>query len=238
MEFQARPFNMETVFAQIKKKQTKKLRGPNSPLYMSIWPMMFVVRVFGLAPYDFLQDRLVPSNTYLIFSATAVTLYTYIFYITIQKFIADKLLKIIDKTEITKMIINYGVTIYGLGLTVFTRRSFTKTWNALQDYDEDVRQLGYPRKETQTAIVAWIVTIVATVIWIAVNRIGMYAFFETWAYNMGYLIIYIGNSIAVYKFVAMAFFLGQRFHHLNAMTIKNLPSTSRNKSIITISKTV
>ncbi|XP_050455386.1 uncharacterized protein LOC126853579 [Cataglyphis hispanica] len=238
MEFRARPFNMETVFAQKKRKQTKKLRGPDSPLYVSIWPMVYVVRVFGLAPYDFLQDRLVPSNTYLIFSATAAILYTCIFYMVLHGTSVDKLFRgAIDGTENTKMIINYVVTIYGLGLTVFTRRSFTKTWNALQDYDEDVRQLGYPRKEKQTAIVAWIVAVISTVIWVAINRIGMYAFFETWAYNTGYLIVYVGNSIAVYKFVATAFFLGQRFHHLNAMAIKNLPSTSRNKNVITISKT-
>lgn len=135
------------------------------------------------------------------------------------------------------MIINYSVTMYELGLTVFTRCSFTKIWNALQDYDEDVRQLGYPRKERQTAIVAWILTVVITAIWITVNRIGMYAFAETWTYNMGYLLVYIGSSMALFKFVAMAFFLGQRFHHLNAMTIKNLPSTSAKKNII-ISKRV
>lgn len=137
------------------------------------------------------------------------------------------------------MIINYSVAMYELGLAAFTRRSFTKTWNALQDYDEDVRQLGYPRKETRTAIVAWIITVVITIIWIIVNRIGMYAFSEAWSSNMQYLLVYIGASMAVYKFVAMAFFLGSRFHHLNTMAIKNLPSTSANKTTITtISKTV
>ncbi|XP_029666254.1 uncharacterized protein LOC115237395 [Formica exsecta] len=238
MEFQARPFDVETVFVQAKKKQAKKLRGPDSPFYMAIWPMVYVMRVFGLAPYDFSQDRLVPSNIYLIFSVTAATLYTYIFYTVVRRSFAaerdDNAL--LGGTENAKVVINYSVTIYQLGLAAFTRRSFTKTWNALQDYDEDVRQLGYPRKETQTAIAAWIVSVTTTVIWIAVNRIGMHAFYETWIYNTAYLIIYVGSSIAVYKFVAMAFFLGQRFHHLNAMAIKNLPSTSGNKSIITISK--
>lgn len=126
---------------------------------------------------------------------------------------------------------------YELGLAAFTRRSFTKIWNTLQDYDEDVRQLGFPRKERQTAIVAWIISIIITIIWIAVNRIGMYAFFETWTYNMGYLIVYIGSSLALFKFVGMALFLSQRFHHLNVMAIKNLPSTLPKKNII-ISKRV
>lgn len=85
MEFQTQPFDVDTVFVKAKKKQTKKLRGPDSPLYMSIWPMVYVVRVFGLAPYDFSQDRLVPSNVYLIFSATVVILYTYIFYVVAHR---------------------------------------------------------------------------------------------------------------------------------------------------------
>lgn len=81
MKFRVRPFDVETVFVQAKKRQTKKLRGPDSPFYMSIWPMIYVMRVFGLAPYDFSQDRLVPSNIYLIFSVITATLYTYVFYI-------------------------------------------------------------------------------------------------------------------------------------------------------------
>lgn len=136
------------------------------------------------------------------------------------------------------MIINYTVAMYELGVAVFRRRNFTRAWNALQDYDEDVRQLGYPRKETQTVIGAWIITAITAAIWTAVNRIGMYAFAEPWTYNMGYLVIYIGTSIAVYKFVAMAFFLGQRFHHLKTIAIKNLPSTSENRNTLIISKKV
>ncbi|XP_072758517.1 uncharacterized protein [Anoplolepis gracilipes] len=242
MEFRARPFNVETIFVQTKKKQIKKLRGPDSPLYTSIWPMVYVMRIFGLVPYDFSQNRLVPSNIYLIFSAIAATFYTYIFYEVALRTLAlgiksNKENSVLGGTENTKVLINYSVAIYELGLAAFTRRTFTKTWNALQDFDEDVRQLGYPRKEAQTAIVAWILTIVIAGIWIAVNYIGMYHFLETWTYNMEYLLIYIGTSMALYKFVAMVFFLGQRFHHLNTVAIKNLPSTSANKDITTISKT-
>ncbi|KAL6427847.1 hypothetical protein ACFW04_008351 [Cataglyphis niger] len=241
MEFRNRLFNVKIdVSAQTKKKQVKKkLRGPDSPLYTSIWPMIYAVRVFGLAPYDFSQDRPVPSNMYLIFTAIAATLYTHLFYVVMKKFFAlDRDDKVLEATEDAKVIINYSAAVYELGLAAFRRRSFIRIWNALQDYDEDVRQLGYPRKEKRTAIAAWFVTVIATIIWIAVNRTGMHAFDETWTNNMGYMIIYIGSSIAVYKFVAMAFFLGQRFRHLNMITIKNLPSASRNMIIITISKTV
>jgi len=117
---------------------------------------------------------------------------------------------------------------YELGLAAFTKRSFVRIWNALQDYDEGVRQLGHPRKETRTAIVAWIVVIVSTIIWITINRTGMYAFFEKWTVNVRYMIPYFGTSVAIYKFVAVAIFLGQRFHHLNTIAIKNLPSAEGN----------
>ncbi|XP_050458974.1 uncharacterized protein LOC126855398 isoform X2 [Cataglyphis hispanica] len=240
MEFRNRLFDVKTdVSSQTKKKQAKKkLRGPDSPLYTSIWPMIYAVRVFGLAPYDFSQDHPVPSNMYLIFTAIAATLYTHLFYVVMKKFFAlDRDDKVLEATEDAKVTINYSAAVYELGLTAFKRRSFIRIWNALQDYDEDVRQLGYPRNEKQTAIAAWCVTVMATIIWIAVNRTGMHAFDETWTNNMGYMIIYVGSSIAVYKFVAMAFFLGQRFRHLNMITIKNLPSASENMIIITISKT-
>lgn len=139
---------------------------------------------------------------------------------------------------IIQVIINYSVVMYELGLAMFTRCSFVKTWNALQDYDDDVRQLGHPRKETQTAIMAWILTVVTVTIWTAVNRSGMYAFSETWIYNMGYMLSYIGTSMALYKFVAMASFLGQRFHHLNAIAVKSLPSTSTGNDTIKINRKV
>lgn len=121
---------------------------------------------------------------------------------------------------------------YELGLTAFTRRSFVRIWNALQDYDEEVRQLGHPRKETRTTIGAWILVIVNAVIWIAINFSGMYAFLETWIHNVGYMLLYIGTSVAIYKFVAIAIFLGQRFHHLNTIATKNLPSVEGKGTII------
>ncbi|KAM0735878.1 hypothetical protein ACS0PU_009839 [Formica fusca] len=103
MEFRARPFDVETIFIQAKKQQAKKLRGPDSPFYMSIWPMVYVVRVFGLAPYDFSQNRLVPSNIFLIFSATAAALYTYIFYVVIQRFLERDDKGVTGSTENTKV---------------------------------------------------------------------------------------------------------------------------------------
>lgn len=96
--------DMGTVFAKTKRKRTKRLRGLNSPLYASIWPMVYVVRVFGFAPYEFSQDRLVPSNNYLIFSVIAATLYSYTLYVVCQKFASIKRhFMILDKTENLKV---------------------------------------------------------------------------------------------------------------------------------------
>ncbi|RLU21153.1 ObirGr5 [Ooceraea biroi] len=234
-----RPFDVETVFANAKRKSTRKLRGPDSPLYASIWPMVYVVRIFGFAPYNFSQDRLVPSNIYLIFSAIAAILYSYILYEVFQRMMGVKRqAAVLGGTEYAKVIINYSVVICELTLTMFTRHSFVKIWNALQDYDESVRQLGHPRKEMQTAVVAWILTIITAIIWIGVNQSGMYAFSEMWIYNVGYMLSYIGTLMALYKFVAMAFFLGQRFHHLNTIAIKSFPSTSTGKNTAKINRKV
>ncbi|XP_070523339.1 putative gustatory receptor 28a [Cardiocondyla obscurior] len=223
MELQTVPFDVENIFAKVKKKQAlSKLRGADSPLYKAVWPMTCVVRVFGFAPYSFSQDRLVPSS--LIFTVIATIFYSYTLFQVVIRFIGVKReTSTLGGTENTKVIINYSVVLYELILVTFTRSSFVKIWNALQDYDDYVRRLGYPRKEMRTAIVAWVLVIVNTLIWTAINRFGMYAFMESWTYNMGYMLPYVGTSVAIYKFMAIAIFLGQRFHHLNMIAIKNLP---------------
>ncbi|XP_071630832.1 uncharacterized protein [Temnothorax longispinosus] len=237
MELHAFLFDVETVFVKVKKKKLVKLRGPDSPLYRAIWPMIYIVRVFGFAPYNFSQDRLVPSNINLIFTATATTFYSYVFYQVFSRFLSIKRgNETLDATENTKIITNYSVVMYELGLTAFTRRSFVRIWNALQDFDEEVRQLGYPRRETRTAVVAWILVIVTAVIWTSISLIGMYAFAEKWTNNVAYMMPYVGTSVAIYKFVAMAIFLGQRFHHLNTIAMQNLPFTSTRGNGMIISK--
>lgn len=93
---------METMLAT--RRQIKKLRGSNSPLYESIWPMVYVVRMFGFAPYDFSQDRLVPSNGYLIFSAIAASLYSYIIYTILVRFMGiERDDNVLGGTETTKV---------------------------------------------------------------------------------------------------------------------------------------
>lgn len=90
MELQPLPFDVETFFAKLKKKQIKKLHRPDLPLYKAIWPMVFVVRVFGFAPYTFSQGRLVPSNTNLIFTTIAIALYSHALYEVCNRFMSVK----------------------------------------------------------------------------------------------------------------------------------------------------
>lgn len=52
--------------------------------------MVHVVRIFGFAPYSFSQNRLVPSNLRLIFSAIAAVLYSYTVYEVFQRMIGVK----------------------------------------------------------------------------------------------------------------------------------------------------
>lgn len=92
------------MLVRARRKPLKRLRGADSPLYASIWPMVYIVRMFGFAPYDFSQDRLVPSNGYLIFSAIAATLYSYILYVVIKRFVnVDRGDVILGGTENTKV---------------------------------------------------------------------------------------------------------------------------------------
>jgi len=90
MQLQALPFDVETVFAKVKKKRVKRLRGPDSLLYKATWPMIYIVQVFGFGPYNFSQDRLVPSNINLIFTVIAAILYSYVLYEVFYRFLSVK----------------------------------------------------------------------------------------------------------------------------------------------------
>lgn len=119
--------------------------------------------------------------------------------------------------------VNYLVAMYDLISTIFTRKTFSRIWNAQQDFDERLSQLGYPREETKIKIATWILLASQIVIWTAVNQSGMFAFEETWTFNVSYMCIYIGSATAVYKFFGMASILGLRFHQLNQIAKENLP---------------
>ena len=65
-------------------------RGSESPLYEVVCPAVYVIRVFGLAPYAYPKDnrppRLSPSAFNCVFSLFWMTLYTYIVVGTMRRF--------------------------------------------------------------------------------------------------------------------------------------------------------
>ena len=66
--------------------QVMKVRGADSPLYTAICPVVYVIRVFGLAPYEFDNDILVSSSFNSIYSYLCMGVYTYIIYTVLKRF--------------------------------------------------------------------------------------------------------------------------------------------------------
>ncbi|XP_076674693.1 uncharacterized protein LOC143372434 [Andrena cerasifolii] len=237
-----KPFDVETTFAEVtaqKKSRVTKYRGPDSPLYSAVYPVACIMKVFGVAPYDFAGDRLTPSNACIVFSLIFMVIYSYIMYIVYLKFINTTREKsILGVVETTKVVVNYLVMTYELVATIFTRRAFTRVWNDLQDFDENLSALGYPRKERRIGILIWVLMFGLAISWTVINQSGMYAFQETWMFNAAYLLTYIGTSMCVYKFCGMVIFIGQRFHQLNQIAWENLPPIVGYKSSTVSRKTI
>ncbi|XP_076233382.1 putative gustatory receptor 28a [Calliopsis andreniformis] len=237
-----KPFDVETTFAEVtleKKNRAKKYRGPDSPLYSAIYPIACITKVFGLSPYDFTGDRMTPSNIFLIFSYVFLILYTYIMYTVFSRFVNMKRQKQIRSVvETTKVTVNYLVAMYEIIWTMLKRRTFAQIWNAVQDIDEKLDRLGYPMNERPTRIAVWILLITQTILWIAINQSGMYAWSEIWRFNVGYMIMYVGTAASVYKCSCMVIFIGRRFHRLNQMTKENLPPRVGYKSTTVSRKTI
>ncbi|KAL2727985.1 putative gustatory receptor 28a [Vespula maculifrons] len=229
MEFRPKTFDLEIAFAASRKRQMKKFRGPDSPLYSAICPAIYIIRILGQAPYKFSKDRLVPSNVYLIFSFVFLTVCFYNVYVVFYQFLhSTRKEPILGGTEYIKVTFNCFTMIYSVLMTMSTRNKFVQIWNNIQDYDDAVRLLGYPQKEIKTRIVCWILITLNIALWTSVNQIGMYAFTESWISNIGYMSPYFGSCIAVYKFIGITFILGQRFHHLNELATKYIYSKRKN----------
>ncbi|XP_076626267.1 uncharacterized protein LOC143344269 [Colletes latitarsis] len=237
-----KPFDVETTFAELaaeKKYHPSKYHGPDSQLHSAVYPAVCIMKVFGLAPYDFTGNQIVPSNVCLVFSLAFLVLYSYIIYMVFMRFIVTKREKsIVAAVETAKVIVNYLVAVYELISTTLNRRSFVRIWNGLQDFDEKLDRLGYPRKETKNKICVWVLLISQTIAWTLVNLSGMYAYSEPWAFNISYMCIYLGTAVAVYKLFGMVSFIGQRFHQLNLIARENLPPKIGYKSSTVSRKTV
>ncbi|XP_017880705.1 uncharacterized protein LOC108625315 [Ceratina calcarata] len=227
LKVQVKPFDVETTYTELTQKKAEnrtKYHGPDSPLYAAIYPLVFITRLLGLAPYDFTADRMTPSDVLLAFSFACIIIYCYIMYLVYMRFSSiAKVRSLLRVVEIAKVAVNFSVAIFDLITTIFTRRAFCRVWNGIQDFDDRLSQLGYPRKETRTVIAVWSLITGQTVIWTLINQSGMYAFSETWQYNVCYMIVYVGTGASVYKFVGMIIFLGQRFRQLNRIARENLP---------------
>ncbi|CAL7947956.1 unnamed protein product [Xylocopa violacea] len=241
-KMQVMPFDVETMFAELteaKKRQARKYRGADSPLYSAVFPLVCVMKILGLAPYDFTKDEMTPSNAGLAFSFAFIGIYSYIIYIVYLRFtIVKRSSVILSAVENTKVAVNFFVIMYELVWTMSTRGTFTRIWNELQNLNEKLGQLGYPQNETKTVIAVWCLLISQTIIWTLVNQSGMYAFGETWPFNVGYMLLYIGTAASVFKFFGMVSFLGQRFHQLNRIARENLPPRLGYKSSTASRKTI
>ncbi|XP_060811963.1 uncharacterized protein LOC132905054 [Bombus pascuorum] len=237
-----KPFDVESTLAEVteaRKCQARKYHGPDSLLYSAIYPIVFIMKVLGLAPYDFTGDQLVPSNCYLLFSFVCMAIYSYTIHNVCVRFLAVQREKVIlNVFETAKIMMNYLIAMYDLISVIFTRKAFCRIWNAQQDFDERLSQLGYPHKEVKTRIAAWVLLISQIAVWTVVNQSGMFAFNETWLFNMSYMCLYVTNATSVYKFFGMASFLGQRFHRLNQIAKENLPSRVGYKSTSVSKKTI
>lgn len=101
------PFDVETTYAEVvreKKNHARKYHGPDSQLYSAIYPLVCIMKVFGLAPYDFRGDEIVPSNACLLISFAVMALYCYIMHIVYIRFISFKRKKaFLNVVETTKV---------------------------------------------------------------------------------------------------------------------------------------
>ncbi|XP_076755950.1 putative gustatory receptor 2a [Xylocopa sonorina] len=241
---QVTPFDVETTFTELtearkKRKLARRYRGTDSPLYSAVFPLVCIMKIIGLAPYDFTADEMTPSNACLAFSFAFVGIYSYIIYMVYMRFTVVKRSSVILSTvENTKVAVNFFVVMYELIWTMLTRGTFTRIWNDLQNLDAKLSQLGYPRKETKTVIATWSLLISQTIIWTLVNQSGMYAFNESWPFNVSYMFLYVSTAVSVFKFFGMVSFLGQRFGQLNRIARENLPPRLGYKSTTASRKTI
>ncbi|CAG5090461.1 Similar to gustatory receptor 56, partial [Cotesia congregata] len=209
---------------QLKKTQYS---GSNSPLYTSICPIVYAARMFGLAPYEFKDNKLVPSDTYVSFTFFWFIVYTYFIWGYLEGFSSSKQNKkaTLTYTESAKTVSNYIVAITDLIVCMVTRKQIAWIWNKIQDYDQAMRDLGHARTEKKACMLAWFIIGFNIVLWAVINNLGMTAFDESFLYNASYLIVYVGAATAVTKFSGLVLILGQRFKQLNEIAKSNVYKT-------------
>lgn len=103
-----KPFDVESTLTEVteaRKCHARKYHGPDSGLYSAIYPIVSIMKLLGLAPYDFTGDQMVPSNFYLLFSFICMAIYSYCIRHVCVRFLAVKREKmILNVVETAKVI--------------------------------------------------------------------------------------------------------------------------------------
>lgn len=106
-----KPFNVESTLTEVteaRKCHARKYHGPDSLLYSAIYPVVFIIKLLGLAPYDFAGDQLVPSNWNLVFSFVYMGVYSYTIHNVCVIFLAMQREKaILNVVETAKVIATF-----------------------------------------------------------------------------------------------------------------------------------
>lgn len=84
-------------------KEEIKFRGEDSQLFQAISPAFYIIRVFGLGPYHFSGERLVPSNVHLIFSLIGLLFNSYVTIVVLIRFSIKGNQPILGVTEQVKV---------------------------------------------------------------------------------------------------------------------------------------
>ncbi|XP_051158939.1 gustatory receptor for sugar taste 43a-like [Leptopilina boulardi] len=222
-------FHYNQIGLWTKRQVNDKFYGPYSSLFEVVSPIFYIIRVLGLAPYRFCENRLVSSNAHLFFSFSAIFINTYVTIMTFLRFLNDDDKKIVlTTTERGKesVVSNYFTMMFDLTMTIMTRNQFVIIWNIIQDFDYKTNNLGFFQNEKKTKFYSWIILIGSFLIWLYINQTGMYAFMENFVQNFSYMYGYIGTGFSVFKFSGIVAILGQRFKHLNKITNDSSSSES------------
>ncbi|XP_043476885.1 uncharacterized protein LOC122507938 [Leptopilina heterotoma] len=205
-------------------KEEIKFRGEDSQLFQAISPAFYIIRVFGLGPYYFSGDRLVPSNVHLIFSLIGLLFNSYVTIVVLIRFSIKGNQPILGVTEQVKVILNYGTSIVNILVAMCTRERMVQVWSMIQDFDCDTNIMGFPQMERGTKFRTWSIIMLNTVLWVWISQAGILAFSETWLQNASYLMIYIATCVSVYEYSGIVIILGTRFKHLNKIAVTCSPN--------------
>lgn len=193
-------------------------RGRESMLYEVVCPAIYIIRTFGLAPYDFPRNneppKLQASNFHSLYTLFWCTYHSYFVLTTLVRFSqledAKTLLRF---TEGAKLAINYLVSLLDLLMGIFNREVFMHIWNSIQ-LQQDMISFHQQQLLRKLKFRMWTFIGVGTLGWISVNQFGMFAFKENYLNNITYMIGYVATFVSVFKFCGLAFILKLGFSQL------------------------